>query len=76
MTFEISLHDKMKLFNDKVISNGSILPKNEVNAFTACWTPVGCKGVFVCFLNNDTVWSWILIISPSSVSKILLKILK
>lgn len=36
MTFEISLHDEMKLFKDKVISDGSILPKKAINAFTAC----------------------------------------
>lgn len=75
MTFEISLHDVIKLFNDKVMSSGSILPKKEVNAFTACWTPVGCKGVLVRFLNRDTAWSWIFKISPSSVSKCNLNLL-
>lgn len=69
MTFEISLHDKTKLFNDRVMSNGSIFPKKDVNAFTACWTPVGCTGVLVRFLNRDTAWSLIFNISPSSVSK-------
>lgn len=53
MTFEISLQDKIKLFNDNVMSIGSIFPKNAINAFTACWTPVGCKGVLVRFLNRD-----------------------
>lgn len=55
MTFEISPHAKMKLFNDKVMSSGSILPKKAVNAFTACWTPLGCKGVLDRFLNKDMV---------------------
>jgi len=36
MTFEISLHDETKLFNVKVMSSGSILPKKAINAFTAC----------------------------------------
>lgn len=55
MTFEISLHDIIKLTIDKLKSKGSILPKKDVKAFTACCTPLGCKGVLVRFLNSETV---------------------